>query len=199
MIQNSIVRGTVRGNGVNKLSELQHTTFRKKNYKPAITIISIVLIGAIAILSGLPGVEDFDLFDVTILPLMNAIFNTFTFFFLVAALIAIVKKNVTVHKRFIYAAFVTTSLFLVTYVTFHFISPSTPYGGEGLLKGIYYFVLITHILLAAVIVPFVLTTVTRAWNREFDRHRKIAKWTMPLWLYVSFTGVLVYILISPYY
>lgn len=181
------------------MNEQTDATFRKRNYKPAITILSIVLIGAIAILSGLPGVESFDLFDVTILPLLNAIFNTFTFLFLVAALIAIVKKNVTVHKRFIYAAFVTTSLFLVTYVTFHFISPSTPYGGEGFLKGFYYFILFSHILLAAVIVPFVLTTVTRAWNREFDRHRKIAKWTMPLWLYVSFTGVLVYLLISPYY
>lgn len=171
----------------------------KRNYRPAIITISIVVIGLIAILSGLPGVEDFDAFDVTILPLMNAIFNSFTFVFLLSALIAILKKNVTVHRRFIYAAFVTTSLFLVTYVAFHYLSPSTPYGGEGILKGIYYFVLITHIVLAAVIVPFVLTTVARAWNMENERHKKIARWTMPLWLYVSLTGVLVYVLISPYY
>ncbi|QTD41975.1 DUF420 domain-containing protein [Sporosarcina sp. Te-1] len=174
-------------------------SFKKRNYKPLIIGISVVLIGAIGVLSRLPGVENFQAFDVTILPLLNAIFNSFTFLFLVAALVAIKKRNITVHQRFINAALVTTTLFLVTYVAFHYLSPSTPYGGEGILAGIYYFVLITHIVLAAVIVPLVLTTVTRAWNRENDRHRKIARWTMPLWLYVSFTGVLVYILISPYY
>lgn len=174
-------------------------TFKKRNYKPAIIILSILLIGAIGVLSGRQGVEDFDAFDVTILPMMNAIFNSFTFLFLVGALIAILKRNVTVHKRFIYAAFVTTSLFLVTYVSFHFLSPSTPYGGTGFMAGLYYFVLITHIILAAAIVPLALTTVARAWNRENERHKKIARWTMPLWLYVSFTGVLVYLLIRPYY
>lgn len=173
--------------------------FKKRNYRPMITILSIVLIGAIGVLAGLPGVEDFDAFDVTILPLMNAIFNSFTFLFLVAALIAILKKNVTVHRRFIYAAFVTTSLFLVTYVSFHYLAPSTPFGGEGFIAGFYYFILITHIVLAAAIVPLALTSVARAWNMENARHRKIARWTMPIWLYVSLTGVLVYILISPYY
>ena len=173
--------------------------FKKRNYKPMIIALSIILIGAIGVLSGMPGVEDFDLFDVTILPLMNAILNSFTFLFLLAALIAILKRNVTVHRRFIYAAFVTTSLFLVTYVAFHYLSSSTSYGGDGFMAGFYYFMLITHIILAAAIVPLALTTVARAWNMENERHKKIARWTMPIWLYVSFTGVLVYILISPYY
>lgn len=181
------------------IGEQQGKPFKKRNYRPAIILLSVILIGAIGVLSGLPGVEDFDAFDVTILPLMNAIFNTFTFLFLVAALIAIKKRKVDVHKKFIYVAFVTTTLFLVTYVTFHYVSPSTPYGGDGILKYVYYFVLITHIVLAAVIVPLALTSVARAWNREHERHRKIVRWTMPIWLYVSFTGVLVYILISPYY
>lgn len=171
--------------------------FKKRNYRPLIITLSVVLIGAIAVLSGLPGVEDFTAFDITILPLMNAIFNSFTFIFLLSALIAIIKGNVKVHSRFIYAAFSTTFLFLLTYVTFHFLSPSTPYGGS--MAGFYYFVLITHIVLAAVIVPLALTSVTRAWNMENERHKKIARWTMPIWLYVSFTGVLVYILIRPYY
>ncbi|WP_054708882.1 DUF420 domain-containing protein [Bacillus sp. JCM 19041] len=162
-------------------------------------IISIVLIGAIGILAGLPGVDDFDLFDVTILPLMNAIFNTFTFLFLLGALIAILKRNVTVHRRFIYAAFVTTTFFLITYVAHHFLSESTAFGGSGFMMYFYYFILITHIVLAAAIVPLALTSVARAWNMENERHKKIARWTMPIWLYVSFTGVLVYILISPYY
>ncbi len=171
----------------------------KRNYRPAIIIISTILIGAVGILAGMPGVEDFDAFDVTILPMMNAIFNTFTFIFLLIAFIAVLKGKIDLHRRLIYAAFVTTTLFLVTYVTFHFLSPSTPYGGEGIMAFIYYFVLITHIVLAAVIVPLALTSVARAWNREYDRHKKIARWTMPLWLYVSFSGVLVYIMISPYY
>lgn len=172
---------------------------KKRNYKPAITIVSFILIGAIALLSRMPGDEKFDAFDVTILPLINAILNSFTFLFLVGALIAIIKGNVNVHRRFIYAAFITTFLFLITYVTFHYLSPATPYGGEGFLAGLYYFVLITHIVLAAAIVPLALTSVTRAWNQEYGRHKKIARWTMPIWLYVSFTGVLVYIMISPYY
>ncbi|WP_342514996.1 DUF420 domain-containing protein [Sporosarcina sp. FSL K6-1522] len=171
--------------------------FKKRNYKPMIITLSVVLIGAIAVLSGMRGQKDFDAFDVTILPLMNAILNSFTFVFLVCALLAILKRNVTVHRRFIYAAFTTTFFFLLTYVTYHYLAPSTPYGGD--MAGLYYFVLITHIVLAAVIVPLALTSVARAWNMENERHRKIARWTMPIWLYVSFTGVLVYILISPYY
>lgn len=181
------------------MDERSNKQIKKRNYKPAIIIISIVLIGAIGVLAGLPGVENFDAFDVTILPLMNAIFNTFTFLFLVCALIAILKRNVKVHRRFIYAAFVTTTFFLVTYVGHHFLSDSTAYGGSGFGMYFYYFILITHIVLAAAIVPLALTSVARAWNMENERHKRIARWTMPIWLYVSFTGVLVYILISPYY
>ena len=173
--------------------------FKKRNYKPFIIALSVILIGAIGALSGMRGEKNFDAFDLTILPLTNAILNSFTFVFLVCALVAILKRNVKVHQRFIYAAFSTTFLFLLTYVTYHYLAPSTPYGGEGLMAGFYYFILITHIILAAAIVPLALTSVTRAWNRENTRHKKIARWTMPIWLYVSFTGVLVYILISPYY
>ncbi|WP_332693880.1 DUF420 domain-containing protein [Halalkalibacter lacteus] len=172
---------------------------RKRNYKPAIIIITILINGLVALLAGLPGVENFTAFDVTILPMLNAIFNSFTFLFLIGALMAILKKNITVHRRFIYAAFITTTLFLVTYVAHHFLSASTPYGGTGLMAGLYYFILITHIILAAVIVPLALTSVARAWNMENKRHKKIARWTMPIWLYVSLTGVIVYIMISPYY
>lgn len=178
---------------------MDQKVMKKRNYRPAIIIISILIIGTVGVLADLPGVEDFDAFDVTILPLMNAIFNTFTFLFLLSAFIAIKKRKITLHRRFIYAAFITTSLFLITYVIFHYLSPSTPYGGEGIMALIYYFLLITHIVLAAAIVPLALTSVTRAWNQENESHRKIARWTMPIWLYVSLSGVLVYILISPYY
>ncbi|NGP46799.1 DUF420 domain-containing protein [Bacillaceae bacterium SIJ1] len=181
------------------MSYQESTQKKKRNYIPLIIIISVVVNGLVIVLSGLPAYEGDIPFDVHILPMMNAIFNSFTFIFLVIALIAIMKKNVTLHRRFIYAAFTTTALFLVTYVTYHFLSASTSHGGSGFMAGLYYFILITHIVLAAVIVPLVLITVTRAWNMEYAKHRKIARWTMPLWLYVSLTGVLVYVLISPYY
>ncbi|WP_096199220.1 DUF420 domain-containing protein [Bacillus sp. FJAT-45350] len=186
----------MKENGHEAISE---PTFKKRNYKPIIIILTLVINGLVVLLASLPGVEGFDLFDVRILPLMNAIFNSFTFLFLLFALIAIIKKNVNLHKKLIYAAFITTTLFLVTYVGHHFLAESTVYGGEGILRSIYYFILITHIVLAAAIVPLALTTVARAWNMENERHRKIARWTMPIWLYVSLTGVLVYIMISPYY
>lgn len=173
--------------------------FTRRNYKPAIIIITVVLISAIVILLRLPGIKDFDAFDITILPMMNAIFNIFSFLFLIGALTAILKGNVKVHRRFIYSALVTTSLFLITYVVFHFIAASTSFGGEGIIALLYYFILITHIILAMTIIPLALTSVTSAWNREFERHKKISRWTMPIWLYVSFTGVIVYLLIRPYY
>ncbi len=175
------------------------TNFKPRNYTPAIIIITIALISAITILLRLPGVEDFDAFDITILPLMNAIFNVFSFVFLLIALVAILKGNEKVHKRFIYAAVVATALFLINYVVFHTISSATPFGGEGFLKIFYYFVLITHVTLAMSIIPLALTSITSTWNRQFERHKKVSRWTMPIWLYVSFTGVLVYVLIKPYY
>ena len=138
-------------------------------------------------------------FDLTILPLANAIFNSFTTVFLAAAYIAIRRKQRETHKRFILAAFATTALFLITYLVYHSLAPSTPYGGEGFLRYVYYFVLITHVVLAAVIVPLALFALFTGLNLEVQRHRRIARWAMPLWLYVSITGVLVYVMISPYY
>jgi len=180
-------------------SNITKETFTRRNYKTAIIILTIALVSVIIGLLNLPGIKGFDAFDVTILPLMNAVFNGFAFLSLIGALIAILKGKVKVHKRFIYAAIIATLLFLITYVVFHFIASSTSFGGEGFIKGFYYFVLITHILCAISIIPLALTSVTSTWNREFERHKKISRWTMPIWLYVSFTGVLVYLLIRPYY
>lgn len=175
------------------------STFKPRNYTPAIIIITIVLISAITILLRLPGVENFDAFDITILPLINAILNVLSFFFLLIALIAILKGNEKVHKRFIYAAVTSTALFLVNYVVFHTIASATSFGGDGFIKYFYYFILITHVTLAMAIIPLALTSITSTWNRQFVKHKKISRWTMPIWLYVSFTGVLVYLLIRPYY
>ncbi|MFF2091164.1 DUF420 domain-containing protein [Paenibacillus sp. NPDC058174] len=172
---------------------------KERNYTPLIAVLSVVLVLVITVLFFLPAYDGEIHFDVTLLPLLNAVFNSFTFITLLVALIAILKKNVKMHKLFIAAAFTSTTLFLISYVTYHYLTESTKYGGSGVLKGIYFFVLITHILLAIVIVPLALLSVARGLNMQIEKHRKIARWTMPIWLYVSFTGVVVYLMISPYY
>src|SRR5699024_9467400 len=111
------------------------------------------------------------------------------------ALVAILRRNVKVHRRFIYAALVSTTLFLVNYVFFHFISSSTSFGGAGVLKSIYYFVLISHVLLAMIIIPLALTIITLAWNQKYETHKKVSRWTIPIWLYVSLSRVIVYLLL----
>lgn len=173
-------------------------TIVNNHIKTVITITLTVNI-LIVILSFLPGYVGELPFWITQLPLLNAVLNSFTFLFLLSALLAIFKRNITLHQRFIYAAFSTTFLFLISYVTFHFMAESTPYGGEGFTAGFYYLILITHIILAAVIVPLALMSFFTGYKDMRTTHRKWVRWTMPLWLYVSFTGVLVYVMISPYY
>ncbi|SDJ51644.1 DUF420 domain-containing protein [Salimicrobium halophilum] len=175
------------------------TTKKEFNYVPWVIGLSIAINAIIAILLFTPEFGTQAEFDVTILPLLNAVLNSFTFVFLLAALYMILRKNITWHKRFIFAAFTTTFLFLISYLTYHSMASSTSYGGEGILQMIYYFILITHIVLAAVIVPLALLTFARGITMKVEKHRKIARWTMPLWLYVSLTGVIVYLMISPYY
>ena len=172
---------------------------KSKNFTPLVAILSVVLVAIVAVLFFLPAYDGEIGFDVKMLPLLNAIFNCFTFIALIVALAAILKKNVRMHRTFIGAAFATTTLFLVSYVTYHYLTESTSYGGEGILKGIYFFVLITHIVLAIVVVPLALMSLFRGLANQVERHRKIARWTMPIWLYVSLTGVIVYLMISPYY
>jgi putative membrane protein len=92
-----------------------------------------------------------------------------------------------------------SAAFLVMYVLYHMTSDSTSYGGVGAIKYVYYFILITHILLSIVVVPLVLFTFLRAWLGDFERHKRLAKFTFPIWLYVAVTGVIVYLMISPYY
>ncbi|MGY4689693.1 DUF420 domain-containing protein [Salibacterium sp. K-3] len=174
---------------------------RKKDRSNAwiAVILTVVINGLITVLFLMDGYRGEVGFDLTILPMMNAIFNSFTTVFLLGALFFILRKNVKMHQRFIYGAFSSTSLFLVTYLIYHYLSESTTYGGTGWSVYAYYFILITHIILAAVIVPLAVITFLRGIKNQKERHRKIARFTMPLWLYVSITGVVVYLMISPYY
>ena len=112
---------------------------------------------------------------------------------------AIRNKKIVLHKRLMKFAICLSIAFLGMYVAYHMTSDSTKFGGDGVIKYIYYFILLTHILLSIVVIPFVLITYVRAITNNIERHKKIAKITFPLWLYVAVTGVLVYILISPYY
>ena len=112
---------------------------------------------------------------------------------------AIKKNERDLHERTIKVALVLSVVFLVLYVLYHMTSDSTPFGGEGSIRYVYYFVLISHILLSIVVIPFVLITYVRAITADFERHRKIARITFPIWLYVTVSGVVVYFMISPYY
>jgi putative membrane protein len=170
-----------------------------RNYTPLVILLSVVLNVAVALLFYMPKYRSTGRFDLTFLPMLNAIFNTFTFGFLVAGLRAIKRKDIATHRRYILSAFTTTALFLVSYVTYHGLAETTRFGGTGPLRAIYFFVLITHSALAPVIVPLALFSLFSGLNMQVARHRKLVRWTMPLWLYVSASGVLTYLLIRPYY
>lgn len=172
----------------------------EQKYKTWITILSIAIPVAVAALFGVNlrklGV---DVQPLTFLPPIYASINGLTAILLIVAIMAIKKGNRARHELFIKMALICSSLFLVMYVAYHMTSDSTPFGGEGALKYLYYFILISHIVLSVVIIPFVLVTYTRALLGKFDAHKKIAKVAFPLWLYVAVTGVIVYLMISPYY
>lgn len=173
----------------------------KKNDKQAKTLIltvSFVVFAAVVILSKVK--LDVDLgFDTHLFALANAVINSIVSILLIAALIAVKKKNFQAHKNIMLAAMLLSVLFLLSYIAHHLFSGETKFGGEGGLKTFYYIILATHIPLAAIILPFILFTAYRGLINEFGAHKKLARYTFPLWLYVSITGVLVYILISPYY
>jgi len=180
------------------------TPVLKKNDKKAkllIWVISIVLCGAIAFLTNVKFLAGLDLgFNVHILALTNAIINGTVSVLLVWALLAVKNKNYLLHKRLMFIAIFLSVLFLLSYVGHHLLASETKYGGpHDWMYFFYLFILITHIFLATVILPFILFTAYRSLTGEYEKHKKLAKYTWPLWLYVSITGVLVYIQISPYY
>lgn len=137
--------------------------------------------------------------DLSFLPAFHATLNALTSACLIAAFYFVKRKNIRWHRNCMLLALVLSTIFLVSYVIYHSLTAPTPYGGTGILRYIYYFVLLSHVVLAAGILPFILFTFYRAIAQQIELHKKIARWTWPLWLYVAITGVLVYVLISPYY
>ncbi|MEO6168882.1 MAG: DUF420 domain-containing protein [Chitinophagales bacterium] len=138
-------------------------------------------------------------FDLRILPALNASLNFSTAVLLLTGFYFIKNKNIRSHRLCMITAFCFSALFLIFYVIYHALTEPALYGGQGMIRNIYFFILITHIVLAAAILPLILITLVRGLQAKFDRHRKIARWTFPLWLYVAVTGVVVYLMLSPYY
>jgi len=167
----------------------------KEPYKKLIIVLSVVLPLAVAALFGIkiPG------YDFSFLPPVYATINGITALLLIIAVIAIKNKKKNLHETLMKICIFLSALFLIMYVAYHMTSESTSYGGEGSIRYVYFFILITHIVLSIVVVPFVLFTFSRALSGNFERHKALAKFTFPIWLYVAVTGVLVYLMISPYY
>ncbi len=173
---------------------------KEKKYKKIITILSIIIPLAVAALFGVNLRSlGFDVKPLTFLPPIYATINGLTAVLLIAAVLAIKKGNKKLHEQLNTVAIACSLVFLLLYIGYHMTSDSTKFGGEGAIKYVYYFILITHIVLSIIVIPFVLTTYMRAKLGNFPKHKKIAKITFPLWLYVAVTGVIVYLMISPYY
>ncbi len=172
----------------------------EKKYNKWIVILSIVIPVMVA---GLFGVNlrklGYDVEPLTFLPPIYATINGLTAVLLVIAVWAIKNKKQALHQKLMTTAIGCSVLFLLMYIAYHMTSDSTPFGGEGVIRYVYFFILISHILLSIIIIPLVLITYVRAITTNFERHKKIAKVTFPIWLYVAVSGVVVYIMISPYY
>jgi putative membrane protein len=173
----------------------------KKNDKKARTwifLVSIIIFSAIVILGRVK--LDVDLgFNEHVFATINAVINTVVSILLLCGLITARQGNYTTHKNIMLLSIALSVLFLVFYICHHLFAGETKYGGEGSIRYIYYFILGTHIILAAIILPFILFTAYRALINENEKHRKLAKITWPVWFYVALTGPVVYLMISPYY
>ncbi len=163
-----------------------------------IGIFSFVVFAAVVILGRVKLEVDLG-FDVHIFAAINAVINSAIAVLLIAALWAVKAKKYLLHKQMMMTALLLSVLFLVSYIAHHLLAGDTKFGGEGAIRTVYYVILITHIFLAAIILPFILFTAYRALTAEYATHKKLAKYTWPLWLYVAITGPVVYWMISPYY
>ena len=178
---------------------MENNTIEQK-YNKWIVLLSIVIPVAVAVLFKVKLKDfGFNVTPLTFLPPIYATVNGITAIVLVAAVMAIKNGNKKRHELLMKLAIGCSVAFLVMYVAYHMTAESTKYGGEGVLKYVYFFILITHIFLSIAIIPLVLITYVRALASKFDKHKKIAKITFPIWLYVAVTGVIVYLMISPYY
>ncbi|GAB3710412.1 DUF420 domain-containing protein [Flavobacterium koreense] len=172
----------------------------EKKFRTPIIIVSILIPIVVAILFSVK-LKDFgiNVEPLSFLPPIYASINGITAILLILAVRAIKNGNRSLHEKLMTSAIACSVIFLVMYVAYHMTSESTKFGGEGVIRYVYFFILLTHIALSVIIIPLVLFTYVRALSQQFDRHKKLARITFPLWLYVAVTGVVVYLMISPYY
>jgi putative membrane protein len=167
----------------------------KEPLRKLVVVISIVIPLAVAVLFKVKIKG----YDFSFLPPIYATINGITACLLIAAVVAIKNRRQRLHERLMKTCMALSALFLIMYVVYHMTSESTSFGGTGFVRNVYFFILITHILLSVGVIPVVLFSFLHAWRRDFRRHRRLAKIAFPIWLYVAVTGVIVYLMISPYY
>lgn len=161
-----------------------------------VTILVWVLVGLMRTPQKLPLPDGISL---SFLPAVHAILNLLVACFLVGAVVMIKRGNIQLHQRLIVAAMSCSAIFLLCYVAYHFTTPETKYGGEGLWRAIYLIILISHIALAAISFPFILLSWAYGFTNQYAKHRSLTKWVFPIWLYVAVTGPICYLMLSPYY
>ena len=179
---------------------MEQAQILEQKYKKYIVALSVVIPLVVAILFGFK-LKDFgiNVEPLTFLPPIYAGINATTALVLLVAVMAIKNGKRVLHERLMTFAIVLSVIFLVMYVAYHMSSDSTPFGGEGWIRPVYFFILISHILLSIAVIPLVLFTYVKGLVGNFEGHRKLAKITFPIWLYVAVTGVVVYFMIAPYY
>lgn len=161
-------------------------------------VISVVVLLVVIVLHNMPqiGVDVFP-FNIHILPALHAVLNILAAVSLLGALWFVKQKNIVMHQRMIYTAMALSALFLLSYIVYHAVTDPTKYGGD--LGIVYYPLLISHVILAALILPFILLTFARGYTNQVAAHKRLARWTFPVWLYVAITGPICYFMLMPYY
>jgi putative membrane protein len=172
----------------------------EQKFSKLIIIVSILIPVVVAILFNVKLKDlGYNVEPLSFLPRIYATINGITALVLVAGVLAIKNGKRQLHKQLMTTAIGLSLAFLVMYIAYHMTTDSTKFGGEGMIRNVYFIILISHILLSIAVIPLVLITYVRALAEKFDKHKKIAKITFPIWLYVAVTGVVVYLMISPYY
>jgi len=157
--------------------------------------VSALVVLSVAVLLAAPRGETPGRFDVSVLPRLNAALNGASAILLVAAYFFIRHRRAKAHRACMLSAFTLSALFLTSYTIYHVVAGSVPFAGPGWIRPIYFAVLISHVTLAALVLPLALTALYRAWRGRFVRHRQVARWTLPIWLYVSVSGVVIYLML----
>lgn len=160
-------------------------------------VLSVIVIGIVIAMR--PADRYAVDFDTSWMPAFHAIVNSLAAVFLISALVFIKKKNITMHRNMVFGAMICSFFFLLSYVGYHFTTPETKYCGVGIIRKIYFFILITHIILAGTSLPFILMTFNRGITFSVEKHKKMTRWVFPIWLYVMVTGPIIYLMLRPCY